>query len=154
MEAINLEYKAFHEGQSNYRLTEISKIKNCFNEEIQYQQSLTNKLIKHLAIFDYSNKILTVVLTVFLSTNIFAHVKGKKKLLGLITSTFSLLFSLFFGINIKLQQETKLRKKKLNKLLYLVKNKLDCIETLISNSIKDGVINHDELLEVLKEKIS
>ena len=154
MEAINLEYKAFHEGQSNYRLTEISKIKNCFNEEIQYQQSLTNKLIKHLAIFDYSNKILTVVLTVFLSTNIFAHVKGKKKLLGLITSTFSLLFSLFFGINIKLQQETKLRKKKLNKLLYLVKNKLDCIETLISNSIKDGVINHDELLEVLKEKRS
>ena len=152
MEAINLEYKVFPEDQSNYRLTEISKIKNCFNEEIQYQQSLTNKLTKHLTIFDYSNKILTVVLTVFLSTNIFAHVKGKKKLLGLITSTFSLLFSLFFGVNIKLQQETKLRKKKLNKLLYLVKNKLDCIEMLISNSIKDGVINHDELLEVLKEK--
>ena len=34
------------EDQSNYRLSEISKIKNYFNDEIQYQQSLTNKLSK------------------------------------------------------------------------------------------------------------
>ena len=57
-----------------------------------------------------------------------------------------------FGITIKLQQETKLRKKKYNRLLHLAKNKLDCIEMLISNSIKDGIINHDEFLEILKEK--
>ena len=57
-----------------------------------------------------------------------------------------------FGITIKLQQETKLRKKKRNRLLYLAKNKLDCVEMMISNSIKDGIINHDELLEILKEK--
>ena len=79
------------------------------------------------------------------------HVKGKKKLLGLINSVFSLLFSLSFGIIIKLQQETKLRKKK-HKLLYLAKNKLDCVEILISNSINDGIIEHDEFLEILKEK--
>ena len=36
--------------------------------------------------------------------------------------------------------------------MYLAKNKLDCIEMLISNSIKDGLINHDKFLEVLKEK--
>ena len=34
------------EDQSNYRLSEISKIKDYFNEEIQYQQFLTNKLSK------------------------------------------------------------------------------------------------------------
>ena len=34
------------EDQSNYRLSEISKIKNYFNDEIQYQQSLINKLSK------------------------------------------------------------------------------------------------------------
>ena len=88
-----------------------------------------------MTILDYSNKILTVVLTVF-----FAHVKGKTKLLCLITSIFSLLFSLYFGITKKLRQETKLRKKNHNKLLYLAKNKLDCIEMLISNSIKDEII--------------
>ena len=58
------------EDQSIYRLSEISKIKDYFNEEIQYQQFLTNKLSKYLTVFDYSNKILTVVLTVFSGTNI------------------------------------------------------------------------------------
>ena len=62
MKTINLELL---EDQRNYRLSEISQIKNYFSEEIQYQQSLTNKLSKYLTVFDYSNKILTVVLTVF-----------------------------------------------------------------------------------------
>ena len=34
----------------------------------------------------------------------------------------------------------------------LCKSKLNCVEMLISNSVKDGIINHDELLEILKEK--
>ena len=65
METIKLE------DQSNYRLSEISKIKYYFNEEIQYQELLTSKLSKYLTVFDYSNKILTVVLTVFPGTNIY-----------------------------------------------------------------------------------
>ena len=46
METVNLE------DQSNYRLNEISKLKIYFNEEIQYQQSLTNRLNKCLTILD------------------------------------------------------------------------------------------------------
>ena len=111
METINLEWKTFLEDQSNYRLNEISRIKEYFNEKIQYQQSLTNKLSKYLTVFDYSNKILSLVLTVFSGTNIFSNVNNKQ-VLGLITSVFSLSFSFSFGIIIKLQQETKLRKKK------------------------------------------
>ena len=106
IEKINLQ------DQSNYRLNEITKIKDYFNSEKKYQQSLTNKLNKYLTVFDCSNKIVTVFLTVFLSTNIFAHIKKRKKLLGLITSIFCLIFSLSFGIIIKLKQETKLKKKK------------------------------------------
>ena len=110
METINLEWKPFLEDQSNYRLNEISRIKDYFNEEMQYQQSLANKLSKYLTVFDYSNKILTVVLTVLSGTDIFSNVKNEQ-LLGLITSVFSLSFSLSFGIIIKLQQGSKLRKK-------------------------------------------
>ena len=135
----------FLEGQSNYRLNEISKIKNYFSEEIIYQKSLTNKLNNYITILDVLNIILTVFLTVFSSTNIFAHVKkGKKKLLGSITSMLSLLTSLSFGIIIKLKNESKTRKKKHNKLLYSAKSKLDCIEMLISSSIEDKIISHDE----------
>ena len=57
-----------------------------------------------------------------------------------------------FGIIIISQQETKLRKKKHNKLFHLAKNKLDCIKMLISNSTEDGIISHDQVLEILKEK--
>ena len=75
LETINLE------DQSNYRLNEISKIKDYFNEEIQYQQPLTNELSKYLTILDILSKILTVFLTLFSSNKIFAHSKGNKKLL-------------------------------------------------------------------------
>ena len=70
---------------------EIGKIKDYFDQEIKYQQTLTSILSKYITFFDYTDKSLTVFLTVFPGTNIFAHVKGRKQLLGLITSVFSLI---------------------------------------------------------------
>ena len=90
-------------------------------------------------------------MTVFSGTNIFAHVKEEKQLLGLITSVFSLLFCLSSGVVKKLQQETKLSKKKHNKLLHLAKNKLDCVEILVYKSVQDGIIDYNELLAIMKE---
>ena len=60
------------------------------------------------------------------------------KLTNIITSILSLLFSLSFGIVIKLQQETKLRKKKHKKLLHLAKNKLanDSIDVQAKNKLR------------------
>ena len=46
--------------QTNYRLMEIGKIKDYFNQEIKYQQNLTSRLNKCLTGFDYTDKILTV----------------------------------------------------------------------------------------------
>ena len=107
--------------QTNYRIIEIGKIKDYFHQELKYQQILTSKLSKYLTCFDYADKILTVLLTVFSGTNIFAHVKRRKQLLALLSSTFSLLLCLSSRTIKKLQKETKIRKKKHNKLLYLAK---------------------------------
>ena len=71
---------------------EIGKIKYYLKQEIKYQQLLISKLSKYLTGFDYVDKILTVFLAVFSGTDIFAHVRGKKQLLGLRSSIFSLLF--------------------------------------------------------------
>ena len=109
---------------------------------------LTSKLSKYLTGFDYADKILTVFLTVFSGTNIFAYVRGRKKWLGLITSVFSLWFCLSSGVVKKLPQETKARKIKHNRLLYLAENKLDCVEMLVM----DGIIDHNEFLAIMKEK--
>ena len=62
------------------------------------------------------------------------------------------MFCLSSGVVKKLQQETKTRNKKHNKLLYLAKNKLDCVETLVSKSEMDGIIVHNEFLAIIKEK--
>ena len=113
---------------------------------------LTSKLSKYLTGFDYADKILTIFLTVFSGTNVFPHVKEEKRLLGLITSVFSLLFFSSSGVVKKLQQETKARKKKHNKLLYLAKNKLDCVEILVSKSVMDGIIDHNQFSAIMKEK--
>ena len=64
--------------QTNYRLMEIGKIKDYFDQEIKYQQLLKSKLSKYLTGFDYADKILTVFLTIFPGTNIFAHVTEEK----------------------------------------------------------------------------
>ena len=122
----NLETISLNE-QTNYRLIEIGDIKDYLEQEIKYQQLLTSKLSKYLTGFDYANKILTVVLTVFSGTKIFARVKTDKQLVGLITSIFSIKFFIFRK-NYKTTTRKKTRKKKHNKLLHLAKNKLDCVE--------------------------
>ena len=59
---------------------------------------VNNNLSKYLTGFNYPDKILTVFLSVFFRTNIFAHVKGEKQLLGLITSVLHLMFCLSPGL--------------------------------------------------------
>ena len=102
----NLETITLNE-QTNYRLMEIGKIKDYFNQEMQYQQSLTNKLGNYLTCFDYTDKIMTVFFTVLSGTNTFAHVNGRKQLLGLITFVFSLISCLSSGIIKKLHKKQK-----------------------------------------------
>ena len=146
----NLETTSLNE-QTNYRLNEISKIKDYFECEIKYQELLTKKLNKYITCFDYTDKIFTVFLKIFSGVNIFSHSKTKKRT-GLISSVFSLFFCLSVRIIEKLLYETRKRKKKHNKLFYLSKNKLDCIEMLISQSITDLNISHEKFKAILNEK--
>ena len=62
------------------------------------------------------------------------------------------MFCLSSGTVKKLQPDTKTRKKKHNRLLYLAKSKLDCFEMLVSKSVQDGIIDHNEFLAIMKEK--
>ena len=46
----------------------------------------------------------------------------------------------------------KRERKKHNKLLYLGKNKSDCIEILVSQAIIDLQVSHDEFKMIIDEK--
>ena len=49
-------------------------------------------------------------------------------------------------------KQKKAEKKKHNKILYLGKNKLDCIEMLICQPITDLNISHEEFKAIMDEK--
>ena len=47
--------------QTKFRLDEMGKIKNYFNEEINQRKSCSQKLNKYITTFDYIDKILVVL---------------------------------------------------------------------------------------------
>ena len=47
--------------QTKFRLNEINKIKDYFNSEIQERKTISTKLIKYIAAFDYIDKTLIVL---------------------------------------------------------------------------------------------
>ena len=46
---------------------------------------------------------------------------------------------------------TKKRKKKYNKIIALAKNKLNTIDTLLSSTLNDSEINHEEFSNIITE---
>ena len=78
--------------------------------------------------------------------------KQKIKIIRIDHFCFSLVFCLGSGIIKKVLHETKTRKKKHNKLHYLAKNKLDCVEMLFSQAIIDQIFSHDEFKAIINEK--
>ena len=47
---------------------------------------------------------------------------------------------------------TKNRKKKHNKIIVLAKNKLNTIDTLLSNALNDSEISHEEFTNIINEE--
>ena len=82
--------------QTNYRLIEIGKIKDYFDQVIKDQELLIKKLSKYITGFDYTDLIIQNIncLTVFSGTNTFAHVKTKKKIIRI--DHFCFFFSFLF----------------------------------------------------------
>ena len=62
------------------------------------------------------------------------------------------MFSLTIGIVKKLLNITRSKKKKQDKVLMLAKSKLNSIQTLLSQTLIDMDINHEEFVTILQEK--
>ena len=58
----------------------------------------------------------------------------------------------FFGVVKKLSSITRKKKKKHNKIITLAINKLNIIETLISQALIDFDISHEEFSKIIYEK--
>ena len=98
--------------QTKFRLYEIKKIENYFINEINETKSCSKNLNKYIIIFDYIDKILIVlsVTTGVVPIISFTSVIGAP--VGITSASFSLIFSLTTGINKKLLNITRKKKRK------------------------------------------
>ena len=72
--------------------------------------------------------------------------------IGIASASFTLIFPLTTGIVKKLLSITRIKKKKHDKIFMLAKNKLNSIQTLVSQALTDMDISHEEFVVIFKEK--
>ena len=136
---------------NKYRLDEINKISDCFNNEIKGRKDIIKKLNKYFVSFDYLDKIFIALSASFgtLSIASYASVVGTPA--GIAGSSLTLIFTIGTGISKSLLKVTKKRKKKRNKIIALAKNKLNTIDTLLSSALNDSKISHEEFNNIINE---
>ena len=137
---------------NKYRLDEINKIRDYFNNEIKKRKDIIKKLNKYLVSFDYLDKIFIALSASFgtLSIASYASVVGTPA--GIAGSSLTLIFTIGTGISKSLLKVTKKRKKKHNKIIVLAKNKLNMIDTLLSSALNDSEISHEEFTIIINEE--
>ena len=72
--------------------------------------------------------------------------------IGLVGASLTVVFSLTTGIVKKLLNVTRKKKKKQNKIVMLAKSKLNSIEALVSQTLIDLDISHEEFKIIVNEK--
>ena len=98
--------------QTKFRLNEISKIENKFNQEINQRKSCSKKLGKHAAAFDYIDKTLIVLSAKSGGDCIISSVSVVGASVGIAGASFTLIFSLTTGIIKQITAYNKKQKEK------------------------------------------
>ena len=140
------------ERVNKYRLDEINKLRDYFDNEIKERKDIIKKLNKYLVSFHYLGKIFITLSASFgtLSIASYASVVGIPA--GITGASLNLVFTLGTGISKSLLNLTKKRKKKHNKIIVLAKYKLNTIDTLLSSALNDSKISHEEFSNIITEK--
>ena len=140
------------ERVNKYRLDEINKIRDYFDNEIKEIKDIIKKLNKYLVSFDYLDKIFITLSASFGTLSIASYSSVVGIPAGTTGASLNLVFTLGTGISKSLLNLTKKRKKKHHKIIVLAKNKLSTIDTLLSSALNDSKISHEEFSNITTEK--
>ena len=137
---------------NKYKLDEINKIRDYFNNEIKERKDIIKKLRKYLVSFDYLDKIFITLSASFGTLNIASQATVVGIPAGITGASLTLIFTIGTGISKSLLKVTKKRKKKQNEIIALAKSKLNTIDTLLSSSLNDSEISHEKFANIITEK--
>ena len=137
---------------TKYRLDEINKIKEYFNAEIKERIDIVKKISKYIVAFDHADKVFITLSASFgtLSIASYATVVGIPA--GIVGASLTLIFTVTTGVVKTLLNITRNKKKKHNKIFALARSKLNIIENLISQTLIDFEIPHEEFSKIIYEK--
>ena len=110
----SLERSALHlelTDVNKYRLDEINKIKEYFNNEIKERKDIIKKLNKYLVSFDYLDKIFITLSASFGTLSIASYAATVGIPVGITGSSLTLIFTIGTGINKSLLKVTKKEKR-------------------------------------------
>ena len=137
---------------NNYRLNEINKTKEYFNNEINERKGIIKKLNKYIVGFDYLDKIFIALSASFGPLSVASHAIVVEIPVGIAGASLTLIFTISTGVNKSLLQVTKKRKKKHNKIIELAKSKLNTTDILLSSALNDSKISHEKITNIITEK--
>ena len=123
---------------------EINKIKDYLNSEIKERKDIVKKISKYIVAFDYADQLFMTLSVSFGTLSIVSHATIVGIPVGIAGASLTVIFTVTTGIVKKLLNITRKKKKKHNKIIALARNKLNIIETLISQALIDFEISHEE----------
>ena len=136
---------------NKYRLGEINKIRDYFNNKIIERKDIIKKLNKYIVSFDYLDKIFIALSASFGTLSIVSYSSVVGTPAGIAGSYLTLIFTVGTGISKSLLKVTRKRKKKHNKIKVLAKTILNTIDTLLSSALNDSEISHEEFTNIITE---
>ena len=137
---------------NKYRLDEINKIRDNFNNKIKEGKDMIKKLNKYLVSFDYLDKIFITLSASFGTLNLASYASVVGLPAGITGASLTLVFTIGTGISKSLLKLTKKRKKKHNEIIVLAKYKLNTIDTLLSSALNNSEISHEEFTNIINEE--
>ena len=140
--------------QTKIRLNKIIEIGNYFHREINQRKICSKKLSTYVAAFDFIDKILIVLGATSGGVSIISFTSVVEAPVAIASASITLIFSLSLGIIKQLLSITRSKNKKHDKILMLARSKLNSIETVVSQALRDMEISHEEFVQFLRRKIN
>ena len=137
---------------TKFRLDEINKIKDYLNSEVKERKDIIKKISKYIVAFDYADKLFITLSASFGTFSIVSHATVVGIPVGIAGASLTLIFTVTTGIIKKILNITRKKKKKHNKIITVARNKLNIIETLISQALIDFDVSHEEFSKIIYEK--
>ena len=139
---------------TKFRLDEVNKIKDYLNAEIKERKDIVKKISKYIVAFDYADKLFITLSASFGTLSIVSHATVVGIPVGIAGASLTVIVTVTTDVVKKILNITRKKKKKHNKIITLAKNKLNIIESLISQALTDFDISHQEFSKIIYEKNS